>query len=89
MIDKKNTFSYNLVDFAQFLLGTNLILSTVPLTTVLSRTKFVYLRQTIRICYALVMTENLSKQQLFHLSADRPLPQVALKTIKTISDNIT
>ena len=22
MIDKKNTFSYNLVDFAQFLLGT-------------------------------------------------------------------
>ena len=25
MIDKKNTFSYNLVDFAQFLLGTNFV----------------------------------------------------------------
>ena len=25
MIDKKNTFSYNLVDSAQFLLGTNFV----------------------------------------------------------------
>ena len=25
MIDKKNTFSYNLVDFTQFLLGTNFV----------------------------------------------------------------
>ena len=25
MIDKKNTFSYNLVDFAQFSLGTNFV----------------------------------------------------------------
>ena len=66
MIDKKNTFLFILLDFVQFCPRENFVRGAFEDCLVLDKI-CKWSRQTILICYAFVMKENLSKLIAFSL----------------------